>query len=152
MTNFKSEVGRMERAKYTQEAIERRQRLDVEEIARAQGASLAKVFNRKFEECAGIEARKGLDIEALKEAQKILDGKNVQPIEREAQGRVLTLKTKAWEELDEMVLACLAAGVPASQILIKEPFTVVKGCIWQIEAGISFKEDYRRVRNEGIYQ
>ncbi|AUR92941.1 hypothetical protein NVP1179O_22 [Vibrio phage 1.179.O._10N.286.45.F12] len=89
----------------------------------------------------GIERRQGLDITALTEAKKILDGANVSPIEREVKGRVLTLASQAWEEIDEMALACLAAGVPSSRILIREPFPVVKGSVWQIEAGISFRED-----------
>ncbi|CAM0086725.1 hypothetical protein VPHD280_0022 [Vibrio phage D280] len=89
----------------------------------------------------GIERRQGLDITVITEAKKILDEANVPPIKREVQGRVLTLASRAWEELDEMILACLAAGVPSSRILIREPFPMVKGSVWQIEAGISFRED-----------
>lgn len=99
-----------------------------------------------------IERRQGLDIETIRQGRMMLDERNAPPAEIEVQGRVLTLASQAWEEIDEMVLACLAAGVPSSRILIKEPFPVVKGSVWQIEAGISFREDYKCVRLEGIYQ
>ncbi|CAH9011938.1 conserved hypothetical protein [Vibrio phage 22O28-1] len=97
--------------------------------------------SHEINKLASMQPRKGLDIAALIEARKILDAANVPPIEREVQDRVLTLASQAWEEIDEMVLACLAAGVPSSRILVREPFPVVKGSVWQVEAGISFCED-----------
>lgn len=57
-------------------------------------------------------------------------------------------------EVEELLLACLAAGVPMSKILIKKPALVYdeETLGYYIRGGLSFKEDYRCVRNEDIYQ